>query len=406
MEGDAAQAGTAGAAAHLNGSIVRSYSMFRLVAAILVLTLSACSPGTPMQAGPEAPLAPPTTYHLYVATTGSDNNLGSESSPFLSIDKAARVAFPGTTVHVAPGNYPGGFVTAASGTARSRIYYVATRPGHARIVPPAVSASATAWDNRGNYVDIVGFDVDGSAHQGGIRWRNGIYSAGSFDSLRHNLVHHIANQVACSSTDGAGITIESYFKGSQGEVIGNTVYDIGAIDCPAVQGIAINAPALVANNLVFRTGHAGIYLWHDAHHVRIVNNTVAGASIGILVGGGNFYLAPGGNDFTQVSNNIVADNQAGIVESGVTGPNNTYRNNLVFNNVAGDWRLAKGMRDVATVQADPGFVAYGSKGMPDFRLAAGSSAIGKGDLRFAHAVDFNGVRRRAETGVDIGAIQH
>lgn len=370
------------------------------------LLLSACSPSSPVQAGPEAPLAPPTTYHLYVATTGSDNNLGSESSPFLTIDKAARLAFPGTTVHVAPGNYPGGFVTAANGTARARIYYVATRPGHARIVPPAVSASATAWDNRGSYVDIVGFDIDGSAYQSGVAWRNGIYSAGSFDSLRHNLVHHIANRQACSSTDGSGITIESYFKGTEGEVIGNTVYDIGATDCPAVQGIAINTPALVANNLVFRTGYAGIYLWHDAHHVRVRNNTVTGARTGILVGGGNFYLGAGKNDFSEVSNNIVFDNQIGIAEGGVTGPNNAYRNNLVYGNVDQDWALAKGMRHAASVQADPGFVGYSRAGLPDLGLAAGSAAIGRGDLKFAHAVDFNGSRRSAERGADIGALQH
>lgn len=373
---------------------------------LTLFALGACSPGAPSQGGPEMPLAPPTAYHLYVASNGSDSNLGSQSAPFLSIERAAQVAFPGTTIHVAPGNYAGGFKTTASGTASERIYYIASRPGHARIVPPAQSVNATAWDNRGSYVDIVGFDIDGSAHQNGVRWRNGIYSAGAFDSLRHNLVHHVANGAPCATSEGAGITIESYFKGIEGEVIGNKIYDIGNSDCPSPQGIAINTTALVANNLIFRSGNVGIFLWHDAHHVRVLNNTISGVHTGILVGGGDFYGKPGRNDFTDVSNNIVYDNIDGIVERGQTGSNNVYRNNLVFSNTGDNWSLAKGMRDVGTVTADPGFVDYRRQGMPDLRLAATSAAIGKGEFKHAHPVDFNGVRRSSAGGVDVGALQH
>lgn len=388
---------------------VRPFRLPLIASIAACLMSSGCSPGGTLQAGPEAPLAPPTAYHLYVAPNGADNNLGSESAPFLSIERASKVALPGTTIHVAPGSYAGGFRTAANGTARDRIYYISTRPGYARIVPPINSSSAIAWDNRGDYVDIVGFDIDGSAHQDGVRWRNGLYSAGSYDSLRHNIVHHIARGLPCTASDGAegaGITIESYFKGVNGEVIGNKLYDIGAADCPAIQGIAINTQALVANNLIFRAGNAGIYLWHDANHVRVINNTVTASNIGILVGGGNFYVSPGPNDFTDVSNNIVFDNRSGIVESGATGRHNVYRNNLVFNNRAGDWALADGMRHVKTVSADPGFVAYDRGAMPDLRLASNSPAIGKGDPQHAHPVDFNGVKRNAESGVDVGALQH
>jgi hypothetical protein len=42
---------------------------------------------------------------LYVATTGSDSNAGTQTAPFLTLNKAASVATPGTTVHVAPGTY-------------------------------------------------------------------------------------------------------------------------------------------------------------------------------------------------------------------------------------------------------------------------------------------------------------
>lgn len=377
-----------------------------LVPACIASLLCACTPAFDRQAGPDAPLAPPTAFHLYVASTGDDNNAGSESAPFLTISRAAQAALPDTTIHVAPGDYPGGIRTTVSGTEKSRIYFISTTPGGARIVPPAKSLGATAWDNRGSYVDIVGFEVDGRAYRSGQRWINGIYSAGSFDSLRHNVVHHIANGAPCGNQEGAAITMESYFRGVQGEVIGNKIYDVGELGCPAVQGIAINTSALVANNLVFRSGNAGIYLWHDANHVRVVNNTVTGSTIGILVGGGNFYLTVGPNDYSDISNNIVFDNNTGVIELGATGKHNTYRNNLVFGNPSGDWALAPGQQALATVAADPRFSAYQRTILPDFSLAAGSPAIGKGDPAHSHPVDFNGTRRDKAAGIDLGALQH
>lgn len=391
--------------AHLLGSGPRSL-LNSVLACLSCALLAACSPGIGTQAGPQLPLAPATAYHLYVSASGSDSNPGTEAAPFLSIERAARFAFPDTTIHVAPGSYPGGFQTVASGTEKARVYYISSRPGAARIVPPPRSSNPTAWDNRGDHVDIVGFEVDGSHYQGGVKWLNGLYSAGSYDSLRHNVVHDIGTDVACTTTDGAAITIESYYKGVHGEVIGNKVYDVGAAACLSVQGIAINTPALVANNLVFRSANAGIYLWHDANHVRVINNTVSGSGTGIVIGGGNFYNTSGPNDFTEVSNNIVYDNRSGIVESGVTGRNNSYRNNLVFNNPGGDWQLAKGVAAVASVAADPAFRAYERGGMPDFHLAANSPAIGRGDPAHAHPVDFNGERRDSSTGIDLGALQH
>ena len=376
-----------------------------LFAFSLALLTCGCTRSTDQQAGPEAPLAPPTTYHLYVASTGDDSNPGNESAPFLTITRAAQAALPDTTVHVAGGDYPGGFRTMVSGKEKSRIYFISTTPGAARIVPPIKSVSATAWENRGNFVDIVGFEFDGRAYRGGQRWFNGLYSTGSRDSLRHNVIHHIATGAPCAATEAAGITVESYFKGVQAEVIGNKIYDIGPAGCAAVQGIAVNTSALVANNLVFRVANAGIYLWHDANHVRVFNNTVTGSTIGILMGGGDFYVTAGPNDYSDVSNNIVYDNNTGIVELGAIGKHNVYRNNLVFSNPARDWALAPGQQASGTVAADPRFKAYQRNVMPDFSLADASPAIGKGDPQHAHPVDYNGTRRMVRH-VDLGAIQH
>lgn len=350
--------------------------------------------------------APATAYHLYVGPDGADTNVGTESAPFRSIERASLSAQPDTTVHVAPGSYLGGFKTTASGSAQARIYYVSSTRWGAKIVPQPKADNLTAWENRGNYVDIIGFEVDGRAYQGGMQWMNGIYSGGSYDSIRNNHVHHIATNVPCTTTDGAGIGIESYYHGIQSDVIGNNVHDIGPAGCRAIQGINMNTSGTVANNIVYRAAYAGIHLWHDANHVLIANNTVTSSTIGILVGGGDFYFTQGPNDHTHVSNNLVYDNKNGITELGATGKANTYTNNLVYQNSAGDWSLANGLVPNGSVAAAPRFSDYKRIGTPDFRLTSGSPAIGKGGAMHAHPSDFAGAPRNANTGFDIGAFQH
>jgi hypothetical protein len=349
--------------------------------------------------------------HLYVAPTGKDTNIGSDTAPFLTLGRAAQAATPGTIVHVAPGVYEGGFKTLTSGsiTPGGRIRYQSTERWGAKIVPPADPARATsavAWDNRGNYVDIIGFEIDGSRYQGGIKWTTGIYSGGSYDTIQQNHVHHIATNVPCTSAGGSGIGVDSYYRGIKSDVIGNSVHDIGPAGCRFIQGIYINTPGTVRNNIVYRVAEAGIHLWHDANNVVIVNNTVTASNTGIVVGGGDYYYTKGPNDHTYVFNNIVFDNKMGIFEQGATGKNNRYRNNLVFQNKEADWKLLNGLEHQGTVAEAPGFVAYSRHGTPDFRLAANSPAIGKGLASQADPIDFHGKPRSAQTGIDLGALQH
>ncbi len=336
---------------------------------------------------------------LYVSPAGSDSNPGTEAEPFRTLARAAQVVTPGTTVHVAPGEYPGGLRTATSGTPEARIVYQSTVRHRARIVPPFGSRTASAWDNRGDHVDIVGFEIDGSQYQSGTRWLHGIYNGASHNGIRDNLVHHIATDVPCESKGGAGIGVDSYFRGVQAEVTGNRVHDIGPPGCRYVHGIYVSTRAVVRHNIVYRVAGAGIHLWHDASHVLVAGNTVAASGTGIVVGGGDYYHTKGPNDHTQVHDNIVFDNRQGIVESGATGPHNRYRNNLVFQNGGGDWKLARGRRHSGTVAAPPRFVGYSRTGTPDFRLSGTSPAIGRG------LTGQSGVRGSG-TGPDIGAMPY
>jgi hypothetical protein len=352
-----------------------------------------------------APVAKSSTYHYYVAPSGRDSNPGTSSQPFQTIMRASKLALPGTTIHVLPGTYVGGFQTTMNGTESQRIYYVSTNKWGAKIVPPAMSANKTAWDNRGSHVDIVGFDIDGSAGQNGIAWTHGIYNGGSYAVIRNNRVRNIALNTPCTRAGGAGIGVDSYYHGVQSDVIGNTVHDIGSPGCRFVQGIYISTSGSAKNNIVYRIGGAAIQMWHDANNVVVSNNTVSASTTGILVGGGDFYHTKGPNDFTNVHNNIVFGNKYGISEQGSTGINNTYRNNLVHRNAAGDWQLRNGLTHTGTITKEPQFIQYGGKASPDFRLRTTSPAIGKGTFEQAAMTDVTGKVRTKEAGIDIGAYQ-
>jgi hypothetical protein len=375
----------------------------RLASAFLIGLLCACTvkDNQPVAVTPQV-----VPTELFVAQDGLDSNPGTRSAPLRSLARAAQLVTPATTVNVLPGTYQGGFRTSINGLPNARIVFRSTERWQARIVPPPVSGSDVAWDNRASYIDIQGFEVDGADRSSGRPWTTGIYSGGSYNRIVANHVHDIAKRLPCTGKGGSGIGVDSVYKGMFSEVAGNSVHDIGAPGCRDAQGIYVNTPGTVRNNIVYRLGGAGIHLWRDANRVIVVNNTVTASITGILVGGGDYYYTKGPNDHTHVFNNIVYDNRYGISEQGATGKHNSYRNNLVFSNRDGDWRLAEGMRHAGTIAAAPGFMGYSRSGTPDFRLAVGSPAIGKGIENGVDGPDFYGKARARPDTIDIGACQH
>jgi hypothetical protein len=341
--------------------------------------------------------------NLYVATTGSDSNAGTVSSaPLRTIVKASQLAKPGDIVNVAAGTYTGGFQTTSSGTATARITYQSTTKWGARIVP--ATNGVLLWDHRGNYSDIVGFDFDGS---GSTTTRNGLYIGGSYNAVRGNHVHNVAQSVPCTSAGGSAIGSDSYYNGVNNDVIGNYVHHIGVSTCNFIQGIYISTSGNVKNNLAYNVGGAAIHLWHDASHVNIINNTTTSSGVGIVVGGGDFYHSTTLKaDYVNVYNNIVFDNGIGITEQGTTGPNNSYLNNLVYQNST-NWDLDYGKSNAGTVAADPQFVSYNRTGSSvDFHLKSTSPAINRGLANLAPSTDIEGTARPQNSYFDIGAYEY
>jgi hypothetical protein len=351
---------------------------------------------------------PATTYNYYVSPNGKDTNAGTKAAPFKTLARAAKVATKaGTTVWVAPGTYSGGIKTVANGTAAARIYWVSTTKWGAKVVPPTTSSNNNAWDNRGNYVSIVGFDIDGTKSGAGTKWTHGIYTGGSYGMIADNHIHHLATSVACNSAGGSAIGVDSYYHGVKTDVVGNVVNDIGPAGCTYVQGIYFSTSGTIKNNVVYRVGAVAIHLWHDAANVIITNNTAAASNFGMVIGGGDFYHSSAGANNVFVANNIVYDNKYGISEQGTTGKTNQYRNNLVVKNTTYNFSLRNGLKDTGTVSSDPLFVAYSrTAAAPNFHLSSSSPAIGRGIATNAYPTDIDGKARNATTGYDIGAYQH
>ena len=347
--------------------------------------------------------------NVYVsASTGSDSNPGTQSKPFKTLTRGIRDVAAGSTLYVSPGTYEGGIKTSASGTASARIRYLSTTPWAAKIVPPANSKNSTAWDNRGSYVNIDGFEVSGTKSRAGTKWRSGIYNGGSYVKILRNHVYDIARNYNCTGGGGggSGIGVDSYYNGKQSDVVGNIVHDIGPKGCRFIHGIYVSTSGSIKNNQVYRVAEGGIHLWHDARDVTITNNTVAACNTGIIIGGGDFYHSRSGNDNTHVYSNIVYDNKMGISEQGKTGKRNSYRNNLVYKNATYNFSLKNGLQHVNTVSSEPYFEAYGKSGIIDLRISKSSPAVGRGSDVEAESVDFNGRPRNHVTGFDIGAYQH
>ncbi|MFK3740565.1 choice-of-anchor Q domain-containing protein [Massilia sp. TN1-12] len=359
-------------------------------------------------AGGNTMSTPATAYNYYVSPTGSDTAAGTKAAPFKTLARAAKAATKaGTTVWVAPGTYAGGIKTTANGTASARIYWVSTTKWGAKVVPPSSSTMDSAWDNRGNYVSIVGFDIDGSNGGSGKAWTHGIYTGGSYGMIADNHIHHLATKVACTSAGGSAIGVDSYYHGVMTDVVSNVVNDIGPAGCTYVQGIYFSTSGSIKNNLVYRVGAVAIHLWHDANNVIITNNTAAASNFGMVIGGGDFYYTTAGANNVFVANNIVYDNKYGISEQGTTGKANQYKNNLVVKNTSYNFSLRNGLTHTGTVSSDPLFAGYSrTAATPNFHLSSSSPAIGRGIVTNAYPTDLDGKARNASTGYDIGAYQH
>jgi hypothetical protein len=347
-----------------------------------------------------------TAKNLYVATTGSDSNPGTQAKPVKTIARADALASAGYTIHVAPGTYtfsaPSsgsvGVRTSKSGTSSARIKFVSDVKWGAKLV---MSGTGILWNSKGSYVDIDGFDISGAG-------RIGILAEGGNLTINNNFIHDLMITGGCNGSGGAAIDT----AGPLGNAVisGNIVRNIGYRfvapgNCNTVQGIYIsNQNNVVTNNIVSGVAAVGIQQWHAGTASTIVNNTVFHNKVGVVIGQGDAGATAAGSQNNYVANNIIYDNKIyGVQEFGKVGGNNRYVNNLVASNGT-NWK-AKGTI-TGSISSNPLFVNYQATGSGNYRVLAGSPAIDRGTSVNAPKVDFAGVARPRGAAVDVGAYEY
>lgn len=345
--------------------------------------------------------------HYYVSPDGNDNNSGTQSSPFKTINKAISVVGPGDTVHVAPGVYEEYINITVSGTASQRIRFVSDVRWGAKLQ----NYDYKTLGIEGHYIDFEGFEITGNA-------THGVTIRGSHVRFIGNHVYGFAPLPSQdTSSGGAGIvTYNSQYSMTDIDIIGNVVHDIGITSSSSfIHGIyTAGYDIRVVNNIVYNCAGWGLHAWHAADKNVFANNLVyANRKGGIVVGAGD---GPGGvvADEFIVANNIVIYNQGyAIVESGSTGLNNVYTNNLIFGNTNGIL-LKNGLVAQNTITDNPRLYRVATDGTGDFHLASISPAINAGinsvtagtNSYTVPATDFDGFSRVYNGTVDIGPYEY
>jgi hypothetical protein len=341
---------------------------------------------------------------FYVSPSGSDSNTGTQASPFATIQHAADLTTPGTTVHVAPGSYAQCVSTHVSGTAAAPILFVSDSPWGAKLdVSQVTACGGAAWEIQGDYVEVRGFDVTAAPAV-----FLGIRTNGSNAKVVGNRVHDFGTSGCNGTSGGAGIDNTNY-SASDNDIIGNVVFGIGPTStCIGVHGIYTSQRGgHIVNNISSNNSGYGVHCWHGCTAVVIANNlTFNNRTGGIVLGDGDSGATV--FDKSTISNNIAVHNAGyGISEyeySGqhTVGPSNKFLNNLVYGNATGGIALIEGNTDSGTIARDPLFVKYLADGSGDYHLAATSPAVDTGAATGAPGSDFDGVCRPHGKGFDVG----
>jgi hypothetical protein len=156
-----------------------------------------------------------TTY--YVSTSGNDNNAGTLSVPWRTIQKAANTVKAGDTVQVRAGTYNEIVTTKTSGNATSGYITFQNYPGEAPIVDGtglAVGSSGQtglfSLEGTFSYIVIQGFEIRNfsSSTRGKVPVGIDFEGAGSNLEILNNHVHNIAQTLSsCNAANALAVAL-------------------------------------------------------------------------------------------------------------------------------------------------------------------------------------------------------
>lgn len=366
----------------------------------------------------------------YVAKTGNNNNAGTYSAPFLTIQKAADIVQPGDTVIVRDGVYSSTITNygseiavvrlVRSGNSSGWITFRAENKGKAIIDGASYDAEhGFMIDNGASYIKIQGFEIRYIS-----LWAIPVFPNSSNLIFRDNNIHHIGN--ICTTTSN-GICAINLMRTNNVIIERNLIHDIGRLDPAEGCSMATNykwmdhgiyldgANYVTIDDNIFYSTHAGwaVHLFNKSGYpitgISILNNTFA---FGKWATG--FIILSASVSNTNIQNNIFYQSEDAYTELNpnvnpaipIITENSTYSGVTINHNLAyrGSGRVVdKIVAGVTTSNnielTDPKMVNPAGF---DFRLQSTSPSINAG-VNVGLTTDFSG---NAIVGLpDIGAYE-
>ncbi len=306
-----------------------------------------------------------TTY--YVSTSGNDNNPGTISSPWRTIQHSANSMSAGDNVYVRGGTYNEKITISNSGNSTNYITFL-SYPGEISTIDAKGAAGVGVWDAlvkiTGSYITFQNFNVINSGWAGiyvqstnsvtvqgnyiAETYSSGIIVGGAGPGNRESSNIKILNNELYHTSGYASDTQESISiqYGVNGfEVAGNYLHDVGPGGVNGMEGIDAKNGAqngIIHHNHLIRIPSVAIYVdafGFYANNIDVYDNLVEGGSSGISVsaeGGGT-------SDTVRIYNNIIKNTGiAGTLlpaydgSSGGTIKNITIINNTYYGNTGSD----------------------------------------------------------------------
>lgn len=408
------------------------------------------------------------TSDYYVATWGSDSNPGTETQPWLTIQKAADTLTAGDMVYIKEGTYNERVIPQNSGSPGNYITYAAY-PGHVVSIDGtgvSVYPEGLFRIDGKNYIKVSGLRIEnyhpenGACH--GIHARNncnhiiiennyvkntggcGIYAKYSDNVIIDN------NEVSYTNLDPAWdkevislhgvdtfevknnhvhhvnhIGIDAKADCLNGKIYRNYVHDLGIYDGRGQLGIYIDGAYNidVYENVIHDISGGGLVLglerpqYDDLEKINVYNNIVYDSEFGIML-----WAFPGTEEYVKnlkfINNICYKNDKDGIYIGDLPIENIITRNNIVSNNgryqiqkvgsITGltvDHNLIDGSTQITGDDYVEGNPKFVNPAVGNFHLQEDSPAIDSGSSVDAPSVDYDGNLRPQGAGYDIGAYE-
>ena len=365
----------------------------------------------------------------YVSPAGSDNNPGTESQPFRTIQRAANLVNPGDTVIVEDGVYTGtgaGTPCASNtsrpvvcltrgGTSSAWVTIRARRQFGARVDGQSnTSTHGFRFSGDANFIRLEGFEVAGigntNAGSAGIL----VYSGGHDVVITNNDIHDIGKQCTDHQYGMSGI----YVQNVRVTIANNLIHDIGRY-APGENGCSPSS-----NN--YQNHDHGIYVngsndgsGPGAGDVTIFNNVFSNVARGWPI---QIYPDPVAN--LKVLNNTFANPNPyrnGHIIVAASTSNAEIVNNIFYQPTAAAINFNAGthsnmvvtnnLTSQAIATSRPNGVTFSNNlegtnplfASSDYRLRSDSPAVDKGAALDEVRDAIDGTQRPQGSGWDIGA---